>query len=158
MPAANDPQNTLILETTKGRVVFALRPDLAPQHVERIKQLAREGFYNGRRFHRVIEGFMAQTGCPHGTGTGGSKYPNLKAEFNAEPHVRGVCSMARSQSPDSANSQFFIVFDDATFLDKKYTVWGKVLEGMENVDKIKRGEPVRDPDKIVSMTVAADAT
>jgi peptidylprolyl isomerase len=157
MPATNDPENTLILETTKGRVVIALRPDLAPQHVERIKQLAREGFYNGRPFHRVIEGFMAQTGCPHGTGTGGSKYPNLKAEFSAEPHVRGVCSMARSQSPDSANSQFFIVFDDATFLDKKYTVWGKVIEGMENVDKIKRGEPVKDPDKIVSMKVAADA-
>ena len=145
MAAATDPENTLILETTKGRVVIALRPDLAPGHVERIKKLAREGFYNGRPFHRVIEGFMAQTGCPHGTGTGGSKYPNLKAEFNAEPHVRGVCSMARSQSPDSANSQFFIVFDDATFLDKKYTVWGKVIEGMENVDKIKRGEPVQRP-------------
>jgi peptidylprolyl isomerase len=157
MPAANDPENTLILETTKGRVVIALRPDLAPRHVERIKQLARESFYNGRPFHRVIEGFMAQTGCPHGTGTGGSKYPNLKAEFSAEPHVRGVCSMARAQSPDSANSQFFIVFDDASFLDKKYTVWGKVTEGMENVDTIKRGEPVKDPDKIVSMTVAADA-
>ena len=120
-----------------------LRPDLAPEHVERIKQLAREGFYNGIPFHRVIEGFMAQTGCPKGTGTGGSNYPNLKAEFNAEPHVRGVCSMARSQSPDSANSQFFIVFDDATFLDKQYTVWGKVIEGMDNVDKIKRGEPVQ---------------
>jgi cyclophilin family peptidyl-prolyl cis-trans isomerase len=155
--ATPDPENTLIIETTKGRVVIALRPDLAPKHVERIKTLAREGFYDGIPFHRVIEGFMAQTGCPKGTGTGGSDYPNLKAEFNAEPHVRGVCSMARAQSPDSANSQFFIVFDDATFLDKNYTVWGKVIEGMENVDKIKRGEPVVNPDKIVSMKVAADA-
>lgn len=153
---ATDPENTLILETTKGRVVIELRPDLAPGHVERIKQLAREKFYDGIVFHRVIEGFMAQTGCPHGTGTGGSKYPNLRAEFNAEPHVRGVCSMARAQNPNSANSQFFICFDDARFLDKQYTVWGKVTEGMENVDKIKRGEPVRDPDKIVSMRVAAD--
>jgi peptidylprolyl isomerase len=157
MTAASDPENTLIIETTKGRVVIELRPDLAPNHVERIKKLAREGFYDGVPFHRVIEGFMAQTGCPHGTGTGGSEYPNLKAEFNAEPHVRGVCSMARAQSPDSANSQFFIVFDDATFLDKKYTVWGKVIEGMENVDKIKRGEPVQDPDKMISVKVAADA-
>ena len=157
MPAANDPENTLVIETSKGRVVIALRPDLAPKHVERIKQLAREGFYNGVPFHRVIEGFMAQTGCPHGTGTGGSSYPNLKAEFGAEPHVRGVCSMARAQSPDSANSQFFICFDDATFLDKKYTVWGKVIEGMDVVDKIKRGEPVRDPDKMISVKVAADA-
>jgi cyclophilin family peptidyl-prolyl cis-trans isomerase len=152
-----DHENTLIIETTKGRVVIQLRPDLAPNHVERIKTLAREGFYDGVVFHRVIEGFMAQTGCPHGTGTGGSKLPNLKAEFNSEPHVRGVCSMARSASPDSANSQFFIVFDDATFLDKKYTVWGVVTEGMENVDKIKRGEPVQNPDKMVSVKVAADA-
>jgi cyclophilin family peptidyl-prolyl cis-trans isomerase len=156
MTAAPDPENTLIIETTKGRVVIALRPDLAPKHVERIKTLAREGFYDGIPFHRVIEGFMAQTGCPNGTGTGGSSYPNLKAEFNAEPHVRGVCSMARAQSPDSANSQFFICFDDATFLDKKYTVWGQVIEGMENVDKIKRGEPVQSPDKMVSVKVAAD--
>jgi peptidylprolyl isomerase len=152
-----DAENTLIIETTKGRVVIQLRPDLAPNHVARIKQLAREGFYDGIVFHRVIDGFMAQTGCPNGSGTGGSKLPNLKAEFNAEPHVRGVCSMARSSSPDSANSQFFIVFDDATFLDKKYTVWGKVIEGMENVDKIKRGEPVQNPDKMVSVKVAADA-
>ena len=152
-----DPENTLIIETTKGRIVIALRPDLASKHVERIKTLAREGFYDGIPFHRVIEGFMAQTGCPKGTGTGGSRYPNLPAEFSAEPHVRGVCSMARAQSPDSANSQFFICFDDATFLDKKYTVWGKVIEGMENVDKIKRGEPVKDPDKIISMKVGADA-
>jgi cyclophilin family peptidyl-prolyl cis-trans isomerase len=151
-----DPENTLIIETTKGPIVIEMRPDLAPGHVERIKKLAREGFYDGVPFHRVIDGFMAQTGCPHGTGTGGSDYPNLKAEFNAEPHVRGVCSMARAQSPDSANSQFFIVFDDATFLDKQYTVWGKVVEGMENVDKIKRGEPVQNPDKMMSVKVAAD--
>jgi peptidylprolyl isomerase len=157
MADIKDPENTLLIETTKGPVVIQLRPDLAPNHVARIKQLAREGFYDGIVFHRVIDGFMAQTGCPHGTGTGGSKLPNLKAEFNAEPHVRGVCSMARSASPDSANSQFFIVFDDATFLDKKYTVWGQVIEGMENVDKIKRGEPVQNPDKMVSVKVAADA-
>ncbi len=157
MADIKDPENTLIIETTQGRVVIALRPDLAPNHVARIKQLAREGFYDGVVFHRVIDGFMAQTGCPHGTGTGGSKYPNLKAEFNAEPHVRGVCSMARAASPDSANSQFFICFDDATFLDRKYTVWGQVIEGMENVDKIKRGEPVQNPDKMVSVKVAADA-
>jgi cyclophilin family peptidyl-prolyl cis-trans isomerase len=154
---ANDPENTLILETTKGRVVIALRPDLAPGHVERIKTLARRGFYDGVVFHRVIEGFMAQTGDPTGTGSGGSDLPDLKAEFNAEPHVRGVCSMARTNNPNSANSQFFICFEDARFLDKQYTVWGKVVEGMENVDKIKRGEPVRDPDRIVSMKVMADA-
>jgi len=154
--AIKDPENTIIMDTTKGKVVIALRPDLAPKHVERIKTLAREGFYDGIVFHRVIDGFMAQVGCPHGTGTGGSKHPNLKAEFNAEPHVRGICSMARSQNPDSANSQFFIVFDDAGFLDRQYTVWGQVVEGMENVDKIKRGEPVQNPDKITSMKVAAD--
>jgi peptidyl-prolyl cis-trans isomerase B (cyclophilin B) len=152
-----DSENTLVLETTKGKVVIELRPDLAPGHVERIKTLARKGFYDGIAFHRVIEGFMAQTGCPNGTGTGGSDLPDLKAEFSAEPHVRGICSMARTSAPNSANSQFFIVFDDARFLDKQYTVWGKVTEGMENVDKIKRGEPVRDPDRIVSMKVAADA-
>ena len=154
--AIKDPENTLIMETTKGKVVIALRPDLAPKHVERIKKLVREGFYDGIVFHRVIDGFMAQTGCPQGTGTGGSKYGNLPAEFNAEPHVRGVCSMARAQSPDSANSQFFICFDDARFLDKQYTAWGKVIEGMDNVDKIKRGEPVANPDKITSLKVAAD--
>ena len=154
---ASDPENTLVLETTKGRVVIALRPDLAPGHVERIKTLARQGFYDGVAFHRVIDGFMAQTGCPHGTGTGGSDLPDLKAEFNAEPHVRGTVSMARTNAPNSANSQFFICFDDARFLDKQYTVWGKVVEGMDNVDKIKRGEPVRDPDRIVSMRVMADA-
>ena len=156
MATVKDPENTLIMETTKGKVVIALRPDLAPKHVERIKKLAREGFYDGIVFHRVIDGFMAQTGCPQGTGTGGSDYPNLPAEFNAEKHVRGVCSMARSQNPNSANSQFFICFDDATFLDKQYTVWGKVIEGMDNVDKIKRGEPVQNPDKIKSLKVAAD--
>jgi cyclophilin family peptidyl-prolyl cis-trans isomerase len=157
MAEIKDPENTLVIETTKGRVVIAMRPDLAPKHVERIKQLAREGFYDGVVFHRVIDGFMAQTGCPHGTGTGGSDHGNLPAEFSAEPHVRGVCSMARANSPNSANSQFFICFDDASFLDKKYTVWGKVIEGMENVDKIKRGEPVQSPDKMISVKVAADA-
>jgi peptidylprolyl isomerase len=150
-----DNENKLTLETTKGNVVIELRPDLAPKHVERIKTLVNEGFYNGIVFHRVIEGFMAQTGCPHGTGTGGSSYPNLPAEFNSEPHVRGTASMARAQNPNSANSQFFICFDDAGFLDKQYTVWGKVIEGMENVDKIKRGEPVSNPDKIVKATIGA---
>ena len=151
-----DPENTIILETSKGTVTIELRPDLAPGHVERIKELAREGFYDGIVFHRVIDGFMAQVGCPKGTGTGGSSKPDLQAEFNAEPHVRGTCSMARTNYPHSANSQFFICFDDARFLDKQYTVWGKVIEGMENVDKIKRGEPVQNPDKMVSMKVAAD--
>jgi peptidylprolyl isomerase len=154
---ALDPDNTLIMETTKGKVVIAMRPDLAPGHVAHIKKLVREGFYDGIVFHRVIDGFMAQTGCPKGTGTGGSNYPDLKAEFNAEPHVRGTASMARAQNPNSANSQFFICFDDARFLDKQYTVWGAVVEGMENVDQIKRGEPVRNPDSIVSMKVMADA-
>ena len=152
--AVADDQNTLTLETTQGPVVIKMRPDLAPGHVAHIKTLVSEGFYDGIVFHRVIEGFMAQTGCPHGTGTGGSKYPNLKQEFNKEPHVRGVCSMARSSNPDSANSQFFICFDDARFLDRQYTVWGQVTSGMENVDKIKRGEPVRDPDKIVSAKLS----
>ena len=148
------PEDTLILETSKGRVVIAMRPDLAPNHVAHIKKLVGEGFYDGIVFHRVIDGFMAQTGCPDGTGMGGSKYPNLKQEFNAEPHVRGTCSMARAQNPNSANSQFFICFDDARFLDRQYTVWGKVTEGMDNVDKLKRGEPVDDPDQIVSAKMA----
>ncbi len=156
MATYKDPENTLVIETTKGKVVIELRPDLAPKHVERIKTLAREKFYDGIVFHRVIDGFMAQTGCPQGTGTGSSKLPNLPAEFNAEPHVRGVCSMARASNPNSANSQFFICFDDASFLDKQYTVWGKVIEGMDNVDKIKRGEPVQNPDKMTSVRVAAD--
>jgi len=152
----SDPENTLILETTKGRVVIEMRPDLAPNHVVRLKELARAGFYDGIVFHRVIDGFMAQTGCPHGTGTGGSDLPDLKAEFSAEKHERGTCSMARSASPNSANSQFFICFDRAPWLDKQYSAWGKVVEGMDVIDKIKRGEPVRDPDSIVSMKVAAD--
>ena len=153
---ANEPKNTLTLETTKGKVVIALRTDLAPGHVARIKQLVGEGFYDGIVFHRVIDGFMAQTGCPQGTGTGGSG-KKLKAEFNSEPHKRGTVSMARAQNPDSGDSQFFICFADAPFLNKQYTVWGQVIEGMENVDKIKRGEPVRDPDKIVKATVGAEA-
>src|ERR1700686_5497083 len=149
-------EDTLILETTQGTVVVALRPDLAPQHVARIKDLVRDGFYDGVVFHRVIDGFMAQTGDPTGTGTGGSGQ-KLKAEFTREPHKRGTVSMARAQSPDSGDSQFFICFDDAGFLNGKYTVWGKVTSGMENVDKIKRGEPVSDPDKIIKAQMAADA-
>ena len=148
-----DPENTLVMETTKGKVVIKLRPDLAPKHVERLKTLARQGFYDGIVFHRVIDGFMAQVGCPHGTGTGGSDLPDLAQEFNAEPHVRGICSMARSQNPNSANSQFFIVFDDARFLDKQYTVWGEVESGMEYVDALPKGEPPRSPGKIVKATV-----
>jgi peptidylprolyl isomerase len=151
-----DTENTLILETTQGPVTIEMRPDLAPGHVARIKELVREGFYDGIVFHRVIEGFMAQTGCPQGTGTGGSGQ-KLKAEFNKEPHVRGTTSMARAASPDSGDSQFFICFDDASFLDNQYTVWGKVTSGMENVDKIKRGEPVKNPDKIVKAHMATDA-
>lgn len=152
-----DAENTILMETTKGPVKIELRPDLAPNHVARIKELAREGFYDNIVFHRVIDGFMAQVGCPNGTGTGGSDKPDLKQEFSAEPHVRGTCSMARTNNPNSANSQFFICFDDASFLNKQYTVWGQVTEGMENVDQLKRGEPVRDPDSIVSMKVATDA-
>ncbi len=154
--AYEDPENTIVMETTKGPVVIKLRPDLAPNHVARIKELAAEGFYDGIVFHRVIDGFMAQVGCPQGTGTGGSEKPNLKQEFNDAPHKRGTCSMARAQNPDSANSQFFICFDDAPFLDRQYTVWGEVIEGMENIDQIKRGEPVQNPDSIVSMRVASD--
>jgi peptidylprolyl isomerase len=142
----------LVLETTKGAVVIKFRPDLAPNHVARIKELAGSGFYNGVPFHRVIDGFMAQTGDPTGTGMGGSGQ-KLKAEFNLEPHVRGVCSMARAQNPDSGDSQFFICFGDARFLDRQYTVWGQVIEGMENVDKIKRGEPVQNPDKIITARI-----
>ena len=151
-----NPDDTMILETTKGKVVIAMRPDLAPTHVARIKELVRQGFYDGVSFHRVIDGFMAQTGCPHGTGTGGSGQ-KLKAEFNKEPHVRGTVSMARAQDPNSGDSQFFICFADAPFLNKQYTVWGRVIDGMENVDAINRGEPPRQPDTIVSMRVAADA-
>jgi peptidylprolyl isomerase len=153
----SDLENTILLETSKGNVTIRLRPDLAPNHVARIKELAREGFYDGIVFHRVISGFMAQTGCPKGTGTGNSKKPDLKAEFNAEPHVRGTCSMARTNQPHSANSQFFICFDDARFLDKQYTVWGQVTEGMDAIDALAKGEPPRNPDRIVKMRVAADA-
>jgi len=157
--AASDLENRLYLELEGGRVVIDLRPDLAPTHVARIKTLAREHFYDGIAFHRVIPGFMAQTGCPHGTGTGGSGQ-KLRAEFNAEPHVRGICSMARAQDPDSADSQFFIVYDTTPHLDRQYTVWGKVVSGMELIDAVKSGAPgsgtVRDPDKIKSLSVAAD--
>jgi peptidylprolyl isomerase len=147
--------NVLILETTRGPVVIAMRPDLAPRHVARIKELVRDGFYDGIVFHRVIDGFMAQTGDPTGTGTGGSG-KKLKAEFSREPHKRGTVSMARAQNPDSGDSQFFICFDDAPFLNGQYTVWGSVIEGMDNVDGIKRGEPVKDPDRIVSARIKAD--
>jgi peptidylprolyl isomerase len=153
---ADDPENTLVLTLDTGAVTIRLRPDLAPEHVARIKELAREGFYDGVVFHRVIAGFMAQGGDPTGTGMGGSKKPNLKAEFSDAPHVRGVCSMARSSNPNSANSQFFICFDDATFLDGQYTVWGEVTEGMEAVDALPKGEPPRSPGKIVTARVAAD--
>lgn len=137
------------MELENGPVKIKLRPDLAPNHVARIAELANEGFYDGVVFHRVIPGFMAQGGDPTGTGMSGSDKPNLKAEFSPEPHVRGVCSMARTNNPNSANSQFFIVFDDARFLDKQYTVWGEVVEGMENVDALPTGEPPRNPGKIV---------
>ena len=151
-----EPENTLIIETTKGPVTVELRPDLAPNHVARIKELAHQGFYDGVVFHRVIDGFMAQTGDPTGTGRGGSGQ-KLRAEFNAEPHTRGAVSMARAQSPDSGDSQFFICFDEATFLDRQYTVWGRVIDGMDNVDKLARGEPPSRPDKMLSVRVAADA-
>jgi peptidylprolyl isomerase len=158
---ALDPENTIYLDLKDGRVVIQLRPDIAPNHVARIKELTRQGFYNGLKFHRVIPGFMAQTGDPVGDGTGGSGQ-KLKAEFNKVPHVRGTVSMARAASPDSADSQFFICFDDASYLDGQYTVWGNVVDGMEFVDKIKAGSrydngKVDDPaDKIVKMQVAAD--
>jgi peptidylprolyl isomerase len=151
-----DEQNNLVLNLDSGGdVVIRLRPDLAPGHVERIKTLVGEGFYDGVVFHRVIAGFMAQGGDPTGTGTSGSKYPDLKAEFSAEPHVRGAVSMARTSAPNSANSQFFIVFDDARFLDKQYTVWGNVVEGMEYVDALPKGEPPRTPGKIVKASLRA---
>ena len=157
---AQDLENTIYLELKDGRVVIELRPDLAPNHVNRIKELAREGFYDGVVFHRVIDGFMAQGGDPTGTGTGGSDKPDLDAEFTREKHVRGTLSMARTQNPNSANSQFFLMFAPAPHLDGQYTVWGQVVSGMEFVDNIKRGAPgsgmVDDPDQIVSMKVAAD--
>jgi peptidylprolyl isomerase len=153
-----DELNTLVLtldngEGRGGDVVIRLRPDLAPGHVQRISELASEGFYDGVVFHRVIPGFMAQGGDPTGTGSGGSDKPDLKAEFNAEPHVRGACSMARTSAPNSANSQFFICFDDARFLDKQYTVWGQVIEGMEHVDALPKGEPPRNPGRIVKASL-----
>ncbi|PPQ35868.1 peptidylprolyl isomerase [Rhodoblastus acidophilus] len=154
--AADDPENLLYLQLKDGRIVIRLRPDLAPKHVEQIKTLTRRGFYDGIVFHRVIEGFMAQTGDPTGTGTGHSDLPNIPAEFSQEPFKRGTLGMARSMSPNSANSQFFICFAAAPFLNGQYTVWGEVISGMEFVDKIKRGEPPANPDKIVSMKVAAD--
>jgi peptidylprolyl isomerase len=147
--------NTLTFTLSSGGdVVIKLRPDLAPGHVERIAGLARDGFYDGVVFHRVIPGFMAQGGDPTGTGTGGSDLPDLKAEFNDEPHVRGTCSMARTANPNSANSQFFICFDDARFLDNQYTVWGNVESGMEFIDALPVGEPPREPGKIEKATVA----
>jgi peptidylprolyl isomerase len=152
-----DDKLTFTLDTGNGEggdVVIKLRPDLAPGHVARIKELAGEGFYDGVVFHRVIAGFMAQGGDPSGTGMGGSEKPDLKAEFSTEPHVRGVCSMARTQAPNSANSQFFICLDDARFLDKQYTVWGEVESGMEHVDALPKGEPPRQPGKIVKATVS----
>ncbi|HEY0292723.1 MAG TPA: peptidylprolyl isomerase [Hansschlegelia sp.] len=151
----SDPENTLLLETSKGAVTIELRPDLAPVHVARVKELARQGFYDGVVFHRVIEGFMAQTGDPEGTGRGGSG-KHLKAEFSKEKHVRGTVSAARAMDPNSADSQFFICFGDAPWLDGQYSVWGKVTAGMDNIDQIKRGEPVSDPDRIITMKVAAD--
>jgi peptidylprolyl isomerase len=155
--AQEDKSNLVYLQLKSGTVVIRLRPDLAPKHVERIKELAKSGFYDGIVFHRVIEGFMAQTGDPTGTGMGGSKLPNLPAEFSSEPFKRGTLGMARSSSPNSANSQFFICFAPAPFLNGQYTVFGEVVSGMEFVDKIKRGEPPVDPDKIISMKLATDA-
>ena len=149
-----DEQNTLVLNLDSGGdVVIKLRPDLAPQHVARIKELTQEGFYDDVVFHRVIPGFMAQGGDPTGSGMGGSDKPDLPAEFSREPHVRGVASMARSQNPNSANSQFFICFDDCGFLDGQYTVWGEVIEGMEYVDALPKGEPPREPGKIVKASL-----
>jgi peptidylprolyl isomerase len=152
-----DPANTLVIELKTGRVLIQLRPDLAPKHVERVKTLAKQGFYNGIVFHRVIEGFMAQTGDPTGTGTGGSKLGNLPAEFtNKEQFERGTIGAARTANPDSADSQFFIVFKHAPHLNGQYTIWGKVVEGMNHVDQIKRGEPVVNPDKMLKVYLLAD--
>jgi peptidylprolyl isomerase len=157
LPAGLDKANAIVIDTTEGRVVIKLRTDLAPKHAERIKQLARDGYYNNVPFHRVIEGFMAQTGDGSKfNGTGGSKYPNLAAEFTSTPFKRGTVGMARAGDPNSANSQFFICFGDASFLNGKYTVVGEVVSGMDVVDKIKRGEPVQNPDKMVKVQVASD--
>jgi len=158
LPAGVDPQNAIIIDTNKGRIVIKLRPDLAPKHAERIKTLAREKYYDNVPFHRVIAGFMAQTGDGQNkNGTGGSKYPNLPAEFSNTPFKRGIVGMARTNDPNSANSQFFIMYDDGAFLNGKYTVIGEVVSGMDVVDKIKKGEPVVDPDRMVKVQVAADA-
>jgi cyclophilin family peptidyl-prolyl cis-trans isomerase len=155
-----DPENTVIMELKDGNVVIELRPEWAPAHVERIKTLTKKGFYNGIVFHRVIDGFMAQTGDPTGTGTGGSDLADLKQEFNSNKHIRGTLSMARSMSPDSANSQFFICFDEAPWLDNQYTAFGQVISGMDYVDMIKKGAgnngTVNNPDKIISMKIASD--
>jgi peptidylprolyl isomerase len=153
---ADDLENTLHLDLDWGRVTIKLRPDLAPKHVERVKELARDGFYDGLKFHRVIDGFMAQTGCPDGTGMGGSDKPDLRAEFSKAPFDRGVVGAARSQNPHSANSQFFIMFDEGHFLNGQYTVWGEVTDGMEHVDRIAKGEPPRKPDTIKKFAVASD--
>jgi len=157
-----DPENTILMDLKTGRVVIALRPDLAPNHVARVKELSRQGFYDGVVFHRVIPDFMAQTGDPTGTGSGGSDLDDLEAEFTSERHKRGTVSMARTSDPDSANSQFFICFEDAPWLDRQYTVWGEVVEGMEHVDAIKKGGEHNNgaisgiPDKILKMRVEAD--
>jgi peptidylprolyl isomerase len=157
LPAGLDKDNAIVIDTNKGRVIIKLRPDLAPKHAERIKQLARDGYYNNVPFHRVIEGFMAQTGDGQRfNGTGGSKYPNLAAEFSNVPFKRGIVGMARAGDPNSANSQFFIMFAEGSFLNGKYTVVGEVVSGMDVVDKIKRGEPVQDPDKMLKVQVASD--
>jgi peptidylprolyl isomerase len=162
LPAGADPQNTLVIDTTQGQVVIKLRTDIAPQHAERLKQLARDKFYDNVPFHRVIPGFMAQTGDgQNGNGTGGSKYPNLKAEFSQVPYTRGIVGMARTNDPNSANSQFFIMYGDGAFLNGKYTVVGEVLSGMDIVDKLKKGSQanngaVPDPDRMVTVRVAAD--
>jgi peptidylprolyl isomerase len=159
--AKSNPENTLYIDLKYGRVVIELLPQIAPKHVERIKTLARQKFYDGIVFHRVIDGFMAQTGDPTGTGMGGSKLPDLRAEFSDEPHIRGAVSMARASNPNSGNSQFFIVTQDSRFLDSQYTVWGRVIKGMEFVDKIKKGGgrdgKVIEPDVMVKVRVAADA-
>jgi peptidylprolyl isomerase len=158
---AASPENTLYLDLKDGRVVIELRPDLAPKHVQRVKQLVKEGFYNGLTFHRVITGFMAQTGDPKGDGTGGSKYPDLPAEFSQTAFKRGTVGAARGSNPNSANSQFFICLEDASHLDGKYTVWGQVVEGMQFVDRIKKGQgangEVFNPDKIIKLQLASDA-
>lgn len=160
-PANLDPENTLYLDLKDGRVVIKMFPEVAPNHIARIKELTREGYYNGKKWHRVIDGFMAQTGSPNGDGIGGSSKPDLNAEFNAMSHIRGMVSMARTNAPNSANAQFFIMLADGPFLDGQYTAWGQVVSGMEFVDKIKKGDSddngtVDSPDTIVKMTVAAD--